>query len=167
MRTSSQIYQILVRKCLLNFSFLNTFSACATGSRFTYIIQDIYCAFSVPYVMGSTKSLVIDYVIENAGETAYITQLNISISRSVTFMRIPSSCRDMNGDLLCDINSGSPLTTGSMANFKLTFDTTKVSGTHFSVIAHVFSTGDELNDADNKIEDLIALTEFSDIEIIG
>lgn len=117
--------------------------------------------------MGSTKSLVIDYLIENAGEAAYITQLNVSISRSVTFMRIPSSCRDMNGDLLCDINSGSPVLKDNLAHFKITLDTTRVSGTHFSVIAHVFSTGDELNEADNKIEDLIALTEFSDIEIIG
>lgn len=117
--------------------------------------------------MGSTKSLVIDYVIENAGETAYITQLNVSISRSITFLRIPSSCRDMNGDLLCDINSGSPVLKGNMAHFKLMLDTTRVSGTHFTVTAHVFSTGDELNDADNKIEDVIALTEFSDIEIIG
>lgn len=110
---------------------------------------------------------MIDYVIENAGETAYITQLNVSISRSVTFMRIPSSCRDIDGDLLCDINSGSPVLKDNKAHFKITLDTTKVSGTHLAVTAHVFSTGDELNDADNKIEDLIALTEFSDIEIIG
>lgn len=126
-----------------------------------------YMFYSIPYVIGSSKSLVIDYVIENAGESAYITQLNVSISRSVTFMRIPSSCRDMDGDLLCDINSGSPVVKDNKAHFRLTLDTSRVIGTHFTVTAHVFSTGDELNDGDNRIEDSIALTEFSDIEIIG
>lgn len=121
----------------------------------------------MPYVLGSTKSLAINYQIENSGETAYLTQLNISVSKSITFMKIPSNCRQMSAHLLCDINGGSPLFQGDIGYFTIALDTTKASGSAFTVSAHVFSTGDELNDLDNVIDNVIPVTEFSDIEIIG
>lgn len=124
----------------------------------------------MPYILGSSKSLIIDYKIENLAETAYLTQLNISIPDSVSFLKIPSVCRqqpDSNNDLLCDINGGSPLYNNSSAYFKLTLDTTKLYGNLLHIKAHVLSTGDESNEMDNNYSNMIYLAEFSDIEISG
>lgn len=70
-------------------------------------------------------------------------------------------------DLLCDINYNGPQYNGKTSYFKLNLDTTKVSGSGFTVSAQVSSTGDEKNDSDNRVVDSIALAEFSDIEISG
>lgn len=124
----------------------------------------------MPYILGSSKSIIIDYKIENLAETAYLTQLNISIPDSVSFLKIPSVCRlqaESNNDLLCDINGGSPLYNNSSAYFKLTLDTTKLYGNHLLIKAHVLSTGDESNEMDNSYSNMIYLAEFSDIEITG
>lgn len=124
----------------------------------------------MPYILGSSKSMIIDYKIENLAETAYLTQLNISIPDSVSFLKIPSVCRqqaDSNNDLLCDINGGSPLYNNSSAYFKLTLDTTKLYGSQLHIKAHVLSTGDESNEMDNNYSNIISLAEFSDVEISG
>lgn len=123
--------------------------------------------FSVPYILGSTKGITLEYKIENFGETAYLAQINITIFELVSFMKIPSSCKLDNKQLLCDINNGSPLYKGDLGFLKISLDTTKLEGTQLLVKANVFSTGDESNENDNHANTVIPLAEFSDVEISG
>lgn len=67
--------------------------------------------------------------------------------------------------MLCDV-IGKPFYNGEVAKFQLSLDVTKVTA-HFQVTAYAFSSFDELNDADNVVNDIIEVTEFSDVEISG
>ncbi|KAJ6640903.1 Integrin alpha-PS3 [Pseudolycoriella hygida] len=121
----------------------------------------------VPYILGSTKGITLIYTIENFGETAYLAQINVTIFELVSYMKIPSSCKLDNKQLLCDINNGSPLYKGDVGTLKISLDTTKLEGTQLVVKANAFSTGDESNESDNHVNTVIPLAEFSDIEISG
>lgn len=67
--------------------------------------------FKPPYVLGSSRTIAIKYEISNVGETAYLTQLKITIPTNVTqFSRTPPNCKiDLVGEMLCDIGLGKPL----------------------------------------------------------
>lgn len=128
---------------------------------------------SLPYVIGSSSSITIAYNIENSGETAYLAQIRVTLPESgVLFTKTPSNCKlDENAPnsniMECDLNSGTPMFKGDKTSIKISIDTTKLDGTELIVKAKVFSTGDELNDYDNVAENVIALKEFSNIEVIG
>lgn len=122
---------------------------------------------SLPYILGSSRTLSLEYKIQNYGETAYLAQIRVEIPNNVIFSKIPSSCIMQKNDLLCDINNGSPLFNGNSATLKVTMDTTKLDGDKLMIKAQVFSTGEELNNNDNFVETIIPLAEFSDIEISG
>lgn len=113
------------------------------------------------------------YDIMNSGETAYLAQIRITLPDiNVLFTKTPSNCKldetAPNSNIMeCDLNNGTPLFKGDKTSIKISIDTTKLDGNELNVKAHVFSTGDELNDSDNVVEDLIPLREFSNIEIIG
>lgn len=135
---------------------------------------------SLPYIIGSTKSLVITYTVRNDGETAYLPELNITTPAHIKFTKIPSACRLAVGlaattaanRLLCDLSGGSgskPLRTGESTSMLVHLDTQllRPDGGELRVHALVSSSSDELSADDN--EDLLAvrLGEFSTVEVIG
>lgn len=126
----------------------------------------------LPFLLGSAQSISIDYDIRNTGETAYLPQLIVRTSPEVlTFMKIPLSCNRPAGgnssELLCDLNNGSPLNSGDETTFRIHLDTRRLVGSEFRVQAVAMSTGDEKNMADNEVEDIVPLAEFSTIEVAG
>ena len=124
--------------------------------------------FRLPYVIGSTESISINYEVENFGESAYLAQINISIFGPVFFNKVPSQCKlTVGGSMICDLVSGQPMRKGAMIQFKVPLDTSKLSGKSFTVQANVFSSGQEANVNDNAVIDVIQLAEFSNIEVIG
>lgn len=127
---------------------------------------------SLPYVLGSSQSIMMAYDIENSGETAYLAQIRITLPESnILFTKTPSNCKldesAPNSNIMeCGLNNGSPLFKADKTSIKISIDTTKLDGSELVVKAHVFSTGDELNELDNVVEDNIPLKEFSNIEVI-
>lgn len=125
---------------------------------------------NLKYIKGSSKSLIINYKIENLGEPAYLTQLNISIPDSVSFLKIPSACSqpsDNSNSFLCDINSGGPIYSNRAAFFNLTVDTTNLQGNELQIKAHALSKEHENIETDSQKSDVIALTDFSNIDVLG
>jgi Integrin alpha len=149
-----------------------TFSTGCSGERCVSDLAVVGTLTNVrqPYVLGSTKTIAIEYEISNAGESAYLTQLKVTIPTNVTqFSRVPSSCRQENNnrDMICDINSGKPVAKGEKVTLDINLEAGKLDGESFKVFAVVSSAGDEQRPADNEYENEILLTEFSDIELIG
>lgn len=56
---------------------------------------------------------------------------------------------------------------GEQGKLTIDLDTTKLELVDFIVKAYVFSTGDELNETDNYVDNVVELAEFSDIEALG
>lgn len=125
--------------------------------------------FSVPYILGSSRTISINYQIENLAEPAFKTQLSISILNSQTLFKIPSVCRqsDRENELLCDINGQRPVYNTSPANFTLTLDATKLTGKQLVIEANVCSEGNETDRNNNKFNNTILFGEYSEIEISG
>lgn len=123
--------------------------------------------------MGSGSSITVVYNVENSGETAYLAQIRVLLPDfGVSFTNIPSNCKlDENAPnaniMECDLNSGTPMFRGDKTVIKFNIDTTQLDGTELVVKAKVFSTGDELNEFDNSAENIVPLTEFSNVEIFG
>lgn len=118
--------------------------------------------------MGSGKALIIDYKIENFGETAFLTKLNISFPGSLSLIKLPAACEtESNNNLICDINDKSPLFNNKFAYFKLTLNTTKLYGKKVYIMASVMSAGKDSNEMDNIFSTMITLAESSQIEILG
>lgn len=139
-----------------------------------YPIRNAFAsAHSLPYILGSSSSINIEYTIENARETAYLAQILVTLPESiVSFLKTPSNCHlvdeaTSSNKMLCDVNNRIPLSNGDRGTQVISVDTTKVDGTNLVIKAEVFSTGDEHNDIDNTIENNIPLAEFSDVEILG
>jgi hypothetical protein len=123
-----------------------------------------------PFVVGSERTLVIEYEITNAGESAYFTQLNISIPTNVTqFSKLPSTCHEENNNqvMICEINAGKPVKNGEKVLLNITLDATKLEGKSFEVFASITSAGDEKKSEDNQYVNTILLAEFSDVELVG
>lgn len=121
-----------------------------------------------PYILGSTKTIAIQYDITNSAESAYLTQLKITIPTNVTqYSRIPSSCRQKEREMICDINAGKPLAFGENALMTINVDATRLEGLSIKVQAQVSSAGIEKTPDDNEYETEVFLTEFSDIELLG
>ena len=146
-----------------------------TGCKAEKCISDLkltskFIDFKSPYVIGSTRTISVQYDLTNVGETAYLAQMNVTIPSVVRFSKIPSNCQlndETRLDLLCDIGRGVPFFNGNKATLIIILDTTKVDGKAFTIEAKALSSGDELNPADNSMIDTIVLTEFSDMEIFG
>lgn len=149
-----------------------TFSTGCSGERCISDLAVVGTLLNVrqPYVLGSTSTINILYDISNAGESAYLTQLKITIPTNVTqFSRVPPNCREESNkrDMICDINSGKPVANGETAKLEINLESTRLDGKSFKVLAEVSSAGDEQRPGDNKYENEILLTEFSDVELIG
>lgn len=126
----------------------------------------------MPYILGSSASIAIAFNIENSGETAYLARIRVMLPETgVHFTKTPSNCKldssvtNLNA-MECDIESGMPMFRDTNASIKIGIDTTRLEGKELIVKANVFSAGDELNDLDNRVESVILLKEFSNIEVI-
>lgn len=122
------------------------------------------------YILGSTSSMIIDYGIENLGETAYQPRMHITLPETgIAFTKVPSNCKHDVADNLnvmeCDLNNGTPLLEGNKTSLRITADTTKLEGTSLKIKAKVYSVSDE-QDEKYALED-IRLEEFSNVEISG
>jgi hypothetical protein len=149
-----------------------TFATGCSGERCISDLAIVGTLMNVrqPYVLGSTKTITIQFEITNAGESAYLTQLKITIPTNVTqFSRVPSTCREENNnrDMICDINSGKPVAKGEKVTLDINLEAAKLDGESFKVFSTVSSAGDEQRPDDNRYVNEILLTEFSDVELIG
>lgn len=149
-----------------------TFSTGCSGERCVSDLSLVGTLMNVrqPYVLGSTQTITIQYEISNSGESAYLTQIKISIPTNVTqFSRVPPSCREENSkrDMVCDINAGKPVANGEIVKLSINLEASKLVGEFFRVFAVVSSAGDEQKPIDNEYQNEILLTEFSDVELIG
>lgn len=98
-----------------------------------------------------------------------MAQIRITIFDGITFRKIPASCTSQpdTKELLCNVNNGIPLFNGDERKLTIDLDTSKLELVDFIVKAQVSSTGDELNEADNYVDNVIPLAEFSEIEGFG
>lgn len=149
-----------------------TFSTGCSGERCVSDLAVVGTLKNVrqPYVLGSTSTIAIEYEISNSGESAYLTQLKVTIPTQITqFSRIPSTCREQSNkkEMVCDINAGKPVANGETVRLDIHLETSKLDGESFKVLSVVSSAGDEQRPADNEYVNEIFLTEFSDVELIG
>lgn len=122
---------------------------------------------SSSYILGSDKTLRMHYEVTNQGETAYLPQLNVTSSSGLNFAQIPGNCKVDEAVMLCDLNHGRPLSNGSSDSITISFDVSSLTGKALTITAEVFSTGLERNPATNKVTNLIALQEFTEIDASG
>lgn len=149
-----------------------TFSTGCSGDRCVSDLALVGTLTNVrqPYVLGSSKTITIQYEITNAAESAYLTQLKISIPTNVTqYSKVPSLCRQENSnrDMVCDISAGKPVAKNEKVTLEITLEAGKLDGESFKVFAAVSSAGDEQKPEDNEYVNEIRLAEFSDVELIG
>lgn len=125
----------------------------------------------LPYLLGSTKTLTVNYVLFNLGEPSYQTQLTISIPTNITqFSKVPPSCQREANDsrMVCDINEGKPLMNGETAMLDVILDSSNLEGKLFFVYAEVSSRADDKNKiVSKKHETEIPMREFSEVQLVG
>ena len=132
---------------------------------------------SLPYILGSSSSIIVAYDIENSGETAYLAKIRITIPDSrVLFTVTPSNCKlnetssngvRLNVTMECDLNGRAPMFNGDKTSMNISIDTTQLDGNKLIVKANVSSIGDERSYLDNAVVDVIDLQKFSNLEVIG
>ncbi|XP_065084513.1 integrin alpha-PS3 [Ochlerotatus camptorhynchus] len=124
-----------------------------------------------PYIIGSTRTAALQYVVENSGENAFLPQLNVTLPSLLSLAKLPSHCKLTNLNdglnLLCDLNNGLPLRMDATTKMTLVLDMTKLEGKSFSIDAEVFSTSEETNRDDNTLLSSVVLQEFSEIEVVS
>lgn len=69
--------------------------------------------------------------------------------------------------MVCDLNHGRPLGKGDRDSITISFDVSSLTGSALTISAEVFSTGLEQNLHDNKLNTLIALKEYTEIDASG
>uniref|UniRef100_A0A336LTI8 CSON000090 protein n=1 Tax=Culicoides sonorensis TaxID=179676 RepID=A0A336LTI8_CULSO len=148
----------------------------STGCAGTVCVADLSVKSSLinltpPLILGAVNTITVKYDVQNTGEPAYLPQINITLDNNIaTFARIPSSCKFTNlneRELVCDLTKGNPIKTNEVQTLIVSIDGAKLEGDQFSITAVVSSSGNERNQADNRITDQIALNEFSHVEIAG
>ncbi|XP_023173042.2 integrin alpha-PS3-like [Drosophila hydei] len=142
----------------------------STGCATDVCIADLKLTakdLSSSYILGSGKTLRINYEVTNNGETAYLPQLNVTSSSRLNFAQIPGNCKVSEAVMVCDLNKGRPLGKGDKDSITISFDVSSLTGSALTINAEVFSTGHELNPNDNKLSSLIALKEYTEIDASG
>ncbi|XP_053668619.1 integrin alpha-PS3-like [Anopheles marshallii] len=124
------------------------------------------------YVLGSTKKASLEFEVYNAGENAYLPQLNVTLTPArLTLAKLTSECQqkitEEGVNVLCDLNNGLPLKASYTSRYTLILDMTKLEGTSAEIKAEAMSSSEESVQEDNFLEQVLTLQEFSDIEIIG
>uniref|UniRef100_A0A182SV92 Integrin alpha second immunoglobulin-like domain-containing protein n=1 Tax=Anopheles maculatus TaxID=74869 RepID=A0A182SV92_9DIPT len=129
------------------------------------------------YIVGSSKTVTLEVDIENAGENAYLPQLNITTS-SLLRLGSPSNpspeCEQSQpaGDqisFICSLNNGLPLKSLAKIKYFLTFDVTQVQAFvgFVDVNMQALTTSKEQWPKDNAAEAKLFVHEFSDIDIVS
>ncbi|XP_053664153.1 integrin alpha-PS3-like [Anopheles marshallii] len=144
---------------------------CVTDLKITHIR---WVDIVSPYVVGSSKTATLEVDIENAGENAYLPQLNVTTSSLLRLSNPSSEClqspigRDQI-NVLCSLNGGLPLKTLARIKYTLTFDVTQLQASVGYVNIHVLvlTTSKEQWPRDNEMEERLALLEFSHIDIVS
>ncbi|KAH8299896.1 hypothetical protein KR044_007351 [Drosophila immigrans] len=122
---------------------------------------------SSSFILGSAKVLRVTYDVSNQGESAYLPQLNVTSSSRLNFAQIPGNCKVSEAVMVCDLNNGRPLGKGDKDSITISFDVSGLTGNALTLSAEVFSTGSEKNPSDNKLQSLIALKEYTEIDASG
>ncbi|EDW01487.1 integrin alpha-PS3 [Drosophila grimshawi] len=142
----------------------------STGCKTDICVADLQLSakdVSSSYILGSDKTLRINYEVTNRGETAYLPQLNVTSSSRLNFAQIPGNCKVSHAVMVCDLNRGRPLGYGDKDSITISFDMSGLTGSSLTISAEVFSTGSEKNHTDNKLNSLIALKEHTEIDASG
>ncbi|XP_035907120.1 integrin alpha-PS3-like [Anopheles stephensi] len=154
-----------------------------TGCRKEVCVTDLKLSnlrwVDVPmlYIVGSSKTVTLEVDIENAGENAYLPQLNIT-TLSLLRLGSPSNpapeCQQSKpvGDrisFLCGLNNGLPLKSFTRMKYFLTFDVTQVQAHLGFVDVHLqgLTTSKEQWPKDNEAEARLFVHEFSHIDIVS
>ncbi|XP_050072975.1 integrin alpha-PS3-like [Anopheles maculipalpis] len=129
------------------------------------------------YIVGSTKTVTLEVDIENAGENAYLPQLNITTS---SLLRLGSAsnpspeCQQSEPvrdqiSFLCSLNNGLPLKPLTRIRYFLTLDVTRVQAYVGFVDVHMqaLTTSKEQWPKDNAAEAKLFVHEFSHIDIVS
>ncbi|XP_016977688.2 integrin alpha-PS3-like [Drosophila rhopaloa] len=122
---------------------------------------------SSTYILGSAEILHLSYDITNKGETAYLPQFNVTSTFHLAFAQIPGNCKVAEAVMVCDLNGGRPLAKGDSDSLTISFDGSQLSGESLTILAEVFSAGNEKNTTDNKQTNVISLKEFTEIDASG
>ncbi|XP_060658574.1 integrin alpha-PS3-like isoform X1 [Drosophila nasuta] len=122
---------------------------------------------SSSFILGSAKVLRLTYDVSNEGESAYLPQLNVTSSSQLNFAQIPGNCKVSESVMVCDLNNGRPLGKGDKDSITISFDVSSLTGHALTISAEVFSTGSEKSPSDNKLQSLIALKEYTEIDASG
>jgi Integrin alpha len=144
-----------------------------TGCKETKCLTDLSVVGKLsnaknPYAFNSTDSIDIIYEIQNHGEPAYYSQMNITIPTNITkFKKTPSTCQVDNNVLSCNITSSNPIRREKPVELKISLETSHLKGDLLSVHANVFSRGDDKNLMNNNHQFNIGLMEYSEIELNG
>lgn len=85
----------------------------------------------------------------------------------MTFSKIPSNCNVEGANLLCNLNQGQALSTGSKDTITIVYDISNLKGESVIIKAFVFSSGNESYINDNFVEDEIYLKRISTLDIMG
>ncbi|KAM8711525.1 hypothetical protein ACLKA7_000636 [Drosophila subpalustris] len=142
----------------------------STGCATEICIADLQLTakdLSSSFVLGSAKVLRIAYEVSNQGESAYLPQLNVTSSGRLNFAQIPGNCKVSEAVMICDLNNGRPLGKGDRDSITISFDVSGLTGHALTISAEVFSTGSEKNPSDNRLQSLIALKEYTEIDASG
>uniref|UniRef100_A0A182NA97 Uncharacterized protein n=1 Tax=Anopheles dirus TaxID=7168 RepID=A0A182NA97_9DIPT len=148
-----------------------------TGCQGEVCVSDLrlsarWLDISPEYVLGSSKKASLEFEVYNAGENAYLPQLNVTLTPArLTLARLTSECRQTitaeGVNVMCDLNNGLPLKSSYISRYTLILDMTKLEGTSAEIRAEALSSSEESVQEDNFLEQVLTLKEFSDIEIIG
>jgi len=138
-------------------------SDCKVDLSVTGTLQNV----SQPFILGSEKTITINYEIKNVGEPAYSTQLRIEVSSVLTqFSRIPPSCSIDKNVMNCNINNKKPVYNQTTMTLNVTIDVAQLDGKWLEIKADISSIGYDTNPQDNRNINKMSLAEFSEIEII-
>uniref|UniRef100_A0A182Q4F5 Integrin alpha second immunoglobulin-like domain-containing protein n=1 Tax=Anopheles farauti TaxID=69004 RepID=A0A182Q4F5_9DIPT len=148
-----------------------------TGCQGEVCVSDLklsarWLDISPEYVLGSTKKASLEFEVHNAGENAYLPQLNVTLTPArLTLAKLTSECQQTitseGVNVICDLNNGLPLKSSYTTRYTLILDMTKLEGDSAEIRAQALSSSEESMQEDNFLEQVLMLKEFSDIEIIG
>lgn len=121
-----------------------------------------------PYIIGTTKTIVIQYELTNTGENAYLTQLMISIPTNVTqFSKTQPNCKlsNQNSLMTCSILDGKPIQRNQKIDLFISLDMSRIQGSSLRVNASVTCAGINSNEENSSTDNIIMFSELSEIQI--
>lgn len=121
---------------------------------------------SQPFILGSEKTITVNYVIKSSGEPAYSTKLTIKMSSNQSqFSRLPTSCSIEQNVMSCYINNKKPFFNQTVYNLSIVIDMTTIDAKMLEIEAVISSIGNETTPQDNRCIIQIEIAEFSEIEV--